>query len=267
MKTLGVWGQHILFLGIMAFCLSACHTIRHTNRDGPPPFAVDVSRVKDPVPKCEPKSKYGNPKTYCVRGHCYRVMQSSVGYVERGIASWYGTRFHAQKTSNRENYDMLAMTAAHKTLPLPTYLQVTNLQTGQHAIVRVNDRGPFVANRLIDLSYVAAKKIGVTPKGTALVEIRSIDPHHPSYAQPKPQIGAARIYVQVGAFAVHANAEHAAAHLRQKVDLPVLLCEYTKDGQTLYRVRTGPLPNVEAADALNARLVQQGLSKTIIVVQ
>lgn len=146
-------------------------------------FEPDLSGIKDAVPKYEPKSKYGNPKSYVVFGKRYRTKSSSKGHVERGLASWYGKKFHGRKTSSGERYDMYAMTAAHKTLPLPTYARVTNVKTGRSAVVKINDRGPFHGNRVIDLSYSAARKLGVVSKGTAMVEIRAIDPSRPEPAR------------------------------------------------------------------------------------
>ncbi|HEX2548968.1 MAG TPA: septal ring lytic transglycosylase RlpA family protein, partial [Gammaproteobacteria bacterium] len=147
-----------------------------TTKDGPPRYNIDVTKIPDAVPKIEPLSKYGNMPAYNVFGKKYYVLSSSKNYKEKGTASWYGTKFHQRNTSSGEPYNMLAMTAAHKSLPLPTYVEVTNLDNGKKIIVKVNDRGPFVGNRIIDLSYAAAKKIGMTGKGTANVEIRAIDP-------------------------------------------------------------------------------------------
>ena len=130
----------------------------------------------DAVPRQEYKSRLGNPAFYDEFGVRYRVMQTSEGYVERGLASWYGEDFHGRRTSSGDPYDMYAMTAAHKTLPLPTYVQVTALDTGNRVVVRVNDRGPFVEGRIIDLSYIAAVKLGVAVAGTARVEVRALDP-------------------------------------------------------------------------------------------
>ncbi len=122
------------------------------------------------------RSRSGNPPFYDVLGKRYYVLSSSVGYWERGVASWYGPGFHKVRTSMGEPYDMYGMTAAHKTLPLPAYVQVTNLQNGRSVVVRVNDRGPFVGNRIIDLSYTAAAKLDMLRNGTAMVEVRTIDP-------------------------------------------------------------------------------------------
>jgi rare lipoprotein A len=144
----------------------------------PPPAERPPSpdSVPDMVPRSEPRSRNGNPPFYDVMGKRYFVLSSSVGYVERGVASWYGPGFHKVRTSTGEPYDMYAMTAAHKTLPLPAYVRVTNLQNGRSIVVRVNDRGPFVGNRIIDLSYTAASKLDMLRNGTAMVEVRSVGP-------------------------------------------------------------------------------------------
>jgi rare lipoprotein A len=135
--------------------------------------------VPDAVPRVEPRARNGNPPFYDVFGKRYYVLSSGVGYLERGVASWYGPGFHKVRTSSGEPYDMYGMTAAHRTLPLPAYVKVTNLQNGRSVVVRVNDRGPFVGNRIIDLSYTAAAKLDMLRNGTAMVEIRTIDPMVP----------------------------------------------------------------------------------------
>jgi rare lipoprotein A len=137
----------------------------------PPP----AQSVPDVVPRSEPRSRSGNPPFYDVLGKRYFVLSSNVGYLERGVASWYGPGFHKVRTSTGETYDMYGMSAAHKTLPLPAYVRVTNLQNGRSVVVRVNDRGPFVGNRIIDLSYTAASKLDMLRNGTAMVEVRSLD--------------------------------------------------------------------------------------------
>src|SRR3990167_10024829 len=164
----------VFFLLFTALLLSSCtHVAR---QDGPPNFYVDETKIPNAVPKAEPLAKYGNMQSYRVFGKRYFTLKSNRNYDEIGTASWYGTKFHAQRTSSGARYNMLAMTAAHKSLPLPTYVQVTNLTNGKKIIVKVNDRGPFEGNRIIDLSYVAAKKLGMLGHGTALVRVKSIDP-------------------------------------------------------------------------------------------
>ncbi len=147
--------------------------------DGAPDVSADVANLPEPVPHAEALSHYGNRSPYVVLGKSYTVLPNARGYVERGVASWYGTKFDGRATSNFESYDMYEFTAAHRTLPLPSYARVTNTDNGRSVIVRVNDRGPFHEGRLIDLSYAAAIKLGVTAHGTANVEVRGIDPGEP----------------------------------------------------------------------------------------
>ena len=169
-------------IGVVCVALGACSTASKREaareRNTPEP-APDVSSIPDAVPRLEPPCRYGNPDDYEVDGQRYVVMRSARGYVQRGIASWYGREFHRRLTSCREPYDMYAMTAAHSTLPLPTYVEVTNLLNGRRAVVRVNDRGPFKDHRLIDLSFAAAYRLGIVGPGTAPVEVRAIDPTLP----------------------------------------------------------------------------------------
>lgn len=195
----------------------------------------------------EPRSKKGNPAFYEVYGRRYFVLSTSVGYLERGVASWYGRDFHGGLTANGDTYDMYAMTAAHTTLPLPCHVQVTNLANGRSVVVRVNDRGPFVANRLIDLSYSAALKLDMVRAGTALVEVRAV-----SASATAPATVAAtpleQLYVQAGAFAEQANAERLLARMRAAGVGPAFVRSDEREGRTLYRVRVGPVPSVAEFD-------------------
>ena len=140
--------------------------------------AADLLRTPDAVPRQEFKSSGGNRPSYVVNGRRYAVLESSEGYVERGVASWYGPDFHGRRTSSGERYDMYGMSAAHRSLPLPTYVRVTSLENGRSVVVRVNDRGPFVdtQQRIIDLSYTAALKLGLVGPGTMRVEVLALDP-------------------------------------------------------------------------------------------
>src|ERR1700733_6010316 len=151
-----------------------------------PRNAPDANQVPDAVPREEPRSAFGNPPFYYVGGHRYVVLPSASGYVERGVASWYGTEFHGLRTSAGESYDMFAMTAAHKTLPLPCYARVTNLSNGRNVVVRINDRGPFVANRIIDLSYSAAARLDMIRNGTAFVQVEVLTPAAPALTASMP---------------------------------------------------------------------------------
>jgi len=170
--------RSVLILGTVIFCLaelSGCSFNELPKKDGSPSTDFDASTIPNAVPKNEPLSKHGN-KSYRIGDQHYQVMKSAKGYKARGIASWYGTKFHGHTTSSLETYDLYSMTAASPTLPLPTYVKVTNLRNGKEVIVKVNDRGPFKRNRILDLSYAAAKKLGFIHHGTTRVEIIAIDP-------------------------------------------------------------------------------------------
>jgi rare lipoprotein A len=219
-----------------------------------------VQAVPDAVPRFEPRSQYGNPPFYDVFGKRYYVLPSSADYVEIGVASWYGPGFHEIRTSTREPYDMYGMTAAHKTLPLPAYVRVTNLQNGRSIVVRVNDRGPFVGNRIIDLSYTAAAKLDMLRNGTAMVEVRSVGPTTP--ANPASAPAAARgatLYVQAGAFADPANADRLATKLRVGGYEKVFVRDDVIAGRKYYRVRIGPVPDVPEFDRIVSALEQAGV--------
>ncbi len=137
---------------------------------------AELDAIPDAVPTREPRGKYGNPAEYKVDGHTYHVMDSADGYEKDGIASWYGPDFQGKRTSSGEAYDMYLMTAAHRTLPIPSYIEVTNLANGRTVVVRVNDRGPFHSDRIVDLSFVAARKLGIVGPGTGRVRIRALAP-------------------------------------------------------------------------------------------
>ena len=209
----------------------------------------DLSQINDAIPKVELKSRYGNPASYVVLGKKYHVLQNSHGYKANGIASWYGTKFHGFRTSSGEAYDMYAMTAAHKTLPLPCYVRVTNLDNNKSVIVKVTDRGPFPPNRLIDLSYAAATKLDVIRKGTARVRVEAIDPKNyranetitesapiPS-KQPKNNISTQ--YLQVAAFRQKDNADQLLSKLKTFTTHPVFIQQ--EASSKIYKIHIGPL--------------------------
>ncbi|MDP1708550.1 MAG: septal ring lytic transglycosylase RlpA family protein [Gammaproteobacteria bacterium] len=248
-------------------------------RDGAPANPPDLASLPEPVPRPEPRSRYGNPPSYTVYGKRYFVMESSTGYVERGTASWYGTKFHGQYTSSREPYDMYAFTAAHKTLPIPCYAQVTNLRNGRTLIVRINDRGPFVGDRLIDLSYAAASRLGILDTGTGQVEVRVIDVSTPASTavaahdrsiaalpQTSQSAPAAPTYLQMGAFQSRGNAERLRDTLLSKASITVQITEAPSPGGTLYRVRIGPVQSAEETDRLSGMLNQLGFSTPQVVI-
>jgi len=235
-------------------------------RDGAPVRPMDVDHVREPTVRHEPRSQYGNPPFYEVFGKRYYVMESSQAFSQQGVASWYGTKFHGKRTSSGEPYDMYAMTAAHKTLPLPTFVRVTNLENNRAVVVRVNDRGPFVDERIIDLSYAAAIKLDMTRKGTAKVKLEALSPADPALAGeviPPPVLheeppsmvasGQARMYVQVGAFGDPENA----ARMRRQLDkqgFPTVVRNGIENGRKIYRVRIGPLKDDVGFDDTMSRL-------------
>jgi len=240
----------------------------------PPPPSPDA--VPDVVPRAETRSRNGNPPFYDVFGKRYYVLSSSVGYVERGVASWYGPGFHKVRTSIGEPYDMYAMTAAHTTLPLPTFVHVTNLQNGRSVVVRVNDRGPFVDNRIIDLSYTAAAKLDMLRNGTAIVEVRSVDltptAIAPAEAAPAQALAAAApaaaprsaaggaFFVQAGAFSDPKNAQRLAEKLRGGGYGSVFVRDNEIAGRRMFRVRIGPISGVEEFDRIVAALERGGIN-------
>ncbi len=255
----------------LALLLGACGGFE--TRDGAPDHHPDITAIPDAVPRAEPYSKYGNPISYEVAGRTYRIRRQLAGFRQRGQASWYGTKFHGRRTSSGEPYDMYAMTAAHKTLPIPSYVEVTNRDNGRKAIVRVNDRGPFVEGRIIDLSYAAARKLGVYDTGTAQVEIRLIDPRAKSPAatpvRPKAAVARAdtseRVYLQVGAFSERDNAEQMLVRLLGLTGENVLINPGVSGAAPVYRVRIGPLDTADAAQALVKRLAPLGIDNAHLV--
>ncbi len=267
----------VITVVLSALVLSAC-TSTSAPSDGLP--GASDSRAKgaipaDAVPRAEAKSRYGNPKSYVVFGKRYYVRGSSVGYEERGIASWYGKKFHGRKTSNGETYDMYAMTAAHKSLPLPTYVQVTNLENGRQTILRVNDRGPFHGNRIIDLSYSAARKLGIIAKGTGLVNVRALQSgEQPATTQTQVAqrknsnvIQKVRIYLQAGAFSLRENAINLKTRLASMTQHNVLIQSARSNVGDIFRVRLGPLNSVADADQLSRKMLDLNMDLPRIIIE
>ena len=223
----------------------------------PPPTNPDAT--PDAIPRREPRSAHGNPPFYSVLGKRYAVLGSADGYLERGVASWYGPTFHGESTSNGEKYNMYGMTAAHKTLPLPTYARVTNLKNGRSIVVRINDRGPFVANRLIDLSYTAAAKLDMLKEGTTLVEVKALTVQEPDELTRSAETPPPALYVQAGAFSEQGNAQRMLDRLH-KAGMPSAFILAPPDGKPpLYRVRVGPIGSVPEFDQLAAKLKALGI--------
>jgi len=271
-----------LLLILLAITVAGCGS--SDVRDGPP--RSGSTRIPDlpddAVPRPEAKSRYGNGPNYEVLGKHYTVMPSSNGYKERGVASWYGKKFHGNLTSNREVYDMYGMTAAHKSLPLPTYVRVRNLSNNREIIVRVNDRGPFVHNRIIDLSYSAALKLDMVKSGTSLVEVEAItfgepsgdrpvrkvtppQPAQPAPRAPAPSIDENRIFLQVGAFGSAENAQRRLAALRSANIPTVFIVEDKSVSPMLYRVRIGPIRGIVQYDIIVEELGNIGISDPYLI--
>ena len=234
--------------------------------DGPPRIMKNIS-TKNAIPRSEPLSNYGNGDEkgyYEVRGKRYKVMPSAKDYKARGIASWYGTKFHGRYTSNREIYNIYAMTAAHKTLPLPTYLEVRNLVNNKTIIVRVNDRGPFIDNRLIDLSYAAALKLDIVKNGTAQVEIRTVTEKNDDLDKNIDE----EAYIQIGAFEEKENAYDYLKLLKDnKFNSANVRKEYNwlRPLSPTYKVQIGPIKNKKQHNELLSRLRKIGVYQTKIV--
>jgi rare lipoprotein A len=258
--------------------LTACSTVpvqnqpsKTTQKDGPPLGPVDVSQLQNAVPKYAPKSRYGNPSVYSAEGKQYYVLDSAKGYSKVGVASWYGTKFHGKLTSSHEPYNMLAMTAASPTLPLPTYVRVTNLENGRQVVVKVNDRGPFANDRIMDLSYAAAKRLGYAEKGTAKVKVEAItfngpnDTGHIMLAQNEPALNSSKkLYIQVGAFYQMAQAEQVKLKVNQTTHLAARIQYVILNERKLYRVQIGPLKDLQKTDIVEL-LMQKGFNKPITV--
>src|SRR5262245_29603024 len=220
------------------FLLALAGCAREPVRPAPPP-APTAPSAGTGVPRDEPRAKSGNPPFYEVGGHRYVVLPTAVGYVEQGVASWYGPDFHGGRTATGETYDMHAMTGAHPTLPLPTWVRVTNLQNGRSVVVRLNDRGPFAKNRIIDLSQAAAEQLDMIRSGTAMVEVRSLAGAAPTAgappaASPPPTPTGGPFHAQAGAFADEDNARRLARQLEDAGIEGVTVTEVEVDGRRLW---------------------------------
>lgn len=251
--------------------LDQAHRYAQKQDSGPEQPERDISKIEEPQPKPEPRSRYGNKSPYTVNGHTYHVLADASGYARRGIASWYGNKFDGHLTSNMEHYDMYAFSAASRELPLPSYARVTNVANGKHVVVRVNDRGPFIAGRIIDLSYAAAVRIGIWPRGTGMVVVQGIDPDADGQLAAARTIGAdtrsgensrdgADVWLQAGAYTQRERAQDAARRLRQADIAPVQLESVIVGGEHFTRVRLGPVASGEA-DA--ARETVRGLGMPV----
>ncbi|MCL1035988.1 septal ring lytic transglycosylase RlpA family protein [Shewanella submarina] len=228
--------------------------------DEAPSNAPDVTKVENAQPRFEPYSRQGN-RRYTVLGKTYDVMPTSQGYTEKGVASWYGAKFHGHLTSNGERYDMYSMTAAHKTLPLPSYVKVTNRDNGKQVIVRVNDRGPFHGGRIIDLSYAAAARLDMLKTGTANVEVEAIYIASPQVPQLAELTGEQTYYIQLVASKDKARLATLAAELETKHQLQSRL----QQQGDIYRLQLGPVGQLTLANKLLETLRADGFPESFLV--
>ena len=280
-----------------------------TKKDGPPKHIPrNLHKTPDAVPKVEPLSKYGNrfkkgsTNTYTALGKRYHVVSTSKGYRARGGCSWYGTQFHGRRTSSGEKYDMFAMTAAHPTLPLPSYVKVTNLENGNNVIVKLTDRGPFHKGRIIDVSYAAATKLGMIGKGTAHVEVESVDPrdhggfvHKPKgirspfkqaplksdrlYAQNEADEPLSKkeaknraakkekVYLQLGDYSYRSRAETVVKQVERLSTLPTHVTTQGNLSSQRYLVKIGPFRDREEAIKLTQKLARAQLPPPVVITE
>lgn len=239
------------------FMSSACFASFADIKDGPPRHTVDVAHIPDAVPQALPLSPTGNPDYYDVFGKRYYVLKTNKGYKAEGFASWYGTKFQGKRTSTGDAYDMFAMTAASPVLPIPSFARVTNLQNGKSIIVKVNDRGPFHEGRVMDLSYVAAKKLDMLGHGTAKVRVEAIDVGNTIQLASNNN---PNIYLQVGSYRQVDNATKIAQQLKTALKKPVFVSPVLQADQTIYRVLIGPLTSEQQSQDIKTALLEHGLT-------
>lgn len=266
----------VVSIALLVLLLAGCGVSPRVVKDGGPRHPVDVSHVGNAIPKAEVRTRAGNKSPYTVLGKTYHVMSSSRGFSQEGLASWYGNKFHGRQTSNGEVYSMFGMSAAHKTLPIPCYVRVTNLENGRQIVVRVNDRGPFHQGRIIDLTYAGASKLGFLDSGTARVRIEALEADgsfagsesvssDPSVAvsSAPARDGATPIFLQAGAFSTLEAAVTVRTRIASLTNYPVSVREPLSD--RLYRVRIGPIVDQYALSDLRATLLRHELPEPHVV--
>jgi rare lipoprotein A len=239
---------------LLTGCLSTSNpspSPRGEPEDGPPAHVPpNLADLPDPIPRWEAQSARGNPASYTVYGKTYSVLESADGYYATGLASWYGRKFHGRLTSSGEPYDMYSLTAAHRSLPIPTYVRVTNLDNGRSSVVRVNDRGPFHSDRIIDLSYAAAVKLDFADQGTARVRVEVL-------------ARASRFVLQAGAFRDLAAADSLKENLVRLTGQAAYVVKISSD--SLYRVRLGPVEGRPEALRLQALIADAEFGEPLIL--
>ncbi|MBV1870348.1 MAG: septal ring lytic transglycosylase RlpA family protein [Gammaproteobacteria bacterium] len=262
--------QRFLQLSLIALLLGLCACAssppKPVSQDSAPTVRFDPSKVKPAIPRPEARSRYGNHSPYTVFGKKYQVMESGKGYKEKGIASWYGAKFHGRKTSSGELYDMFKMTAAHKSLPLPSYVKVTHLENNRTIIVRVNDRGPFHKGRVIDLSYAAAHLLGIAHAGTGQVKVEVISsPGKVTATSPQSKNATPRpLYVQIGAYSKLGIAQSVQEQALLLTPHPISIRRIQQTKRVLHRVLIGPLASRQQGNALVTTLREQKIGNAIV---
>ncbi len=265
----------LLFAALLAGC-GASGSRYSISRDRAPAGGVDPASVPLVVPRPVVRTAAGNRSPYTVFGQTYSVMPTEEGYLARGVASWYGEKFHGHRTANGEIYDMYKASAAHTSLPIPSFLRVTNLENNRSLVVRVNDRGPFHGGRIVDLSYAAAVKLGFADQGTARVQLEAIVPGAGEEVAPAPNPpvlaaaspAGAELYLQVGAFAARDSAESVTRRVRAHTSRPVFIASVASGERgLLHRVRIGPIRGAGEARDLIRTLVAAGLGTPYTVAE
>lgn len=263
------------------------------DKDWGPDNEIDMSHVPDAVPRYENRTIAGNKNPYTVLGKTYYLMDDERAYTERGKASWYGYKFNGERTSNGELYDMFSMTGAHKTLPIPSYVRVTNVDNHKTVVVRINDRGPFHDGRIIDLSYAAAQRLGITRVGTGNVEVEVVvpegDPRPPLLRSRKTELASSAkeagivskaeagvaandtkipegTYLQIAAFGVQNSAKQFAASVSKALSYPVVISTSPAPNK-LYRVRVGPFKDAQSMQTARDQLQKIDILQTHVVYQ
>ena len=273
-KVLLTRSLSVLAFFYAALSLTGCNPFNRSIQDGAPAYYKDVNNIPNPIVRPLEKSKYGNPTSYVVDGKRYYVLPYAKGYRQVGMASWYGTKFHGKLTSTREPYNLYAMTGASPILPLPCFVQVTNLNNHRSVIVKVNDRGPFEDNRIIDLSYAAASKLDMLKHGTAPVEVVALAPESTtqSYDYSKDTVAspayviqtiqakqaqtqnnqitqpASGIFIQIAAYRVFSHAQLTKNKVQAIISYPVMIQTKVINNQNIYLIKIGPLKNQQQID-------------------
>ncbi|MDC3332646.1 septal ring lytic transglycosylase RlpA family protein [bacterium] len=265
---------------VIAAVLSACgnnmikygSALDRMKKDSAPVVKVDPNAIPDAIPRQDPITRAGNKNPYTVLGRTYHLLPTSQGYREEGVASWYGAKFHGRPTANGELYSLYRMTAAHKTLPIPSYVKVTNLSNQKSVVVRVNDRGPFHGGRIIDLSYAAAVKLGYAENGTTKVVVEAIDVSAPASATTTATVpdnidssATDSYFLQVAAFKSVDAANQLKARLVLSLSQPVSVV--TAEDIGFYRVRVGPLTNLQLVQTVSDSLVADGLGEPRLLIE